>query len=46
MKKKYRKTVEKAPPGREKQVKALKKKFDDPSAPYAIAWAQHNKKKK
>ena len=46
MKKKHRKTVEKAPPGREKQVKALKKKFDDPSAPYAIAWAQHNKKKK
>ena len=37
---------EKAPPGREKQVKALKKKFDDPGAPYAIAWAQHNKKKK
>ena len=37
--------IEKAPPGREKQVKALKKKFDDPSAPYAIAWAQHNKKK-
>ena len=35
--------VEKAPPGREKQVKALKKKFDDPGAPYAIAWAQHNK---
>lgn len=34
---------EKAPPGREKQVKALKKKFDDPGAPYAIAWAQHNK---
>lgn len=34
---------EKAPPGREKQVKKLKKKFDDPSAPYAIAWAQHNK---
>ena len=46
MKKKMKKTVEKAPPGREKQVKALKKKFDDPSAPYAIAWAQHNKKKK
>ena len=46
MKKKYRKTVEKALPGREKQVKALKKKFDDPGAPYAIAWAQHNKKKK
>ena len=38
--------AEEAPPGREKQVKALKKKFDDPSAPYAIAWAQHNKKKK
>ena len=34
---------EDAPPGREKQVKALKKKFDDPGAPYAIAWAQHNK---
>ena len=34
---------EKAPPGREKQIKKLKKKFDDPSAPYAIAWAQHNK---
>ena len=32
-----------APPGREKQVKALKKKFDDKGAPYAIAWAQHNK---
>jgi len=47
MKKKYRKTVEKAPPGREDQVKALKKEFpDDEGAPYAIAWAQHNKKKK
>ena len=34
---------EKAPPGREKQVKKLKGKFDDPGAPYAIAWAQHNK---
>ena len=43
---KTKKTLEKAPPGREKQVKALKKKFDDPGAPYAIAWAQHNKKKK
>ena len=33
-----------APPGREKQVKALKKKFpNDPAAPYKIAWAQHNK---
>jgi hypothetical protein len=38
--------AEDAPPGREKQVKALKKKFDDPGAPYAIAWAQHNKKKR
>jgi hypothetical protein len=36
-------TDEEAPPGREKQVKALKKKFKDKSAPYAIAWAQHNK---
>ena len=34
-----------APPGKEKVVKALKKKFDDPSAPYAIAWAQYNKEK-
>ena len=39
--------TEKAPPGREKQVKALKKKFKgDKSAPYAIAWSQHNKGKK
>ena len=37
------KISEVAPPGREKQVKKLKKKFDDPGAPYAIAWAQHNK---
>ena len=35
--------IEDAPPGREKQVKKLKGKFDDPGAPYAIAWAQHNK---
>lgn len=35
---------EEAPPGREKQVKTLKKEFpDDEGAPYAIAWAQHNK---
>jgi len=35
---------EDAPPGREDQVKALKKEFpDDEGAPYAIAWAQHNK---
>jgi hypothetical protein len=38
-----KKKEEDAPPGREKQVKKLKKKFDDPGAPYAIAWAQHNK---
>ena len=31
---------EKAPPGREHQVKALKGKVDNP---YAVAWAQHNK---
>ena len=37
------KANEKAPPGREKQVKALKGKFKSKSAPYAIAWAQHNK---
>jgi hypothetical protein len=41
--KKKRRAQEDAPPGREKQVKKLKKKFDDPGAPYAIAWAQHNK---
>ena len=36
-----------APPGREDQVKALKKKFPhDDEAPYKIAWAQHNRKKK
>lgn len=40
---KKKKTAEKAPPGREKQVKKLKGKFDDKGAPYAIAWAQHNK---
>ena len=39
------KIPEVAPPGKEKVVKALKKKFDDPSAPYAIAWAQYNKEK-
>ena len=36
-------TDEVAPPGREKQVKKLKGKFKDKGAPYAIAWAQHNK---
>jgi len=33
---------EKAPPGREKQVKALKGKVDNP---YAVAWASYNKRK-
>jgi hypothetical protein len=36
-------TDEVAPPGREKQVEKLKGKFKDKGAPYAIAWAQHNK---
>ncbi len=34
--------IEEAPPGREHQVKKLKKKFGKSGA-YAIAWAQHNK---
>lgn len=35
---------EEAPPGREKQVKALKKIFKkDPSAAFAIAWSSYNK---
>ena len=32
-----------APPGREKQVKALKGKVDNP---WAVAWASYNKRKK
>jgi hypothetical protein len=40
---KHKEVKEKAPPGREDQVKKLKTKFKDKSAPYAIAWAQHNK---
>jgi len=36
---------EDAPPGREKQVKSLKKKVGKDKA-YAFAWAQHNKKGK
>jgi hypothetical protein len=36
-------TDEEAPPGREKQVKALKGKVDNP---YAVAWASYNKSKK
>ena len=44
--KKITKINEMAPPGREDQVKALKKKFpNDDEAPYKIAWAQHNRKK-
>ena len=35
---------EDAPPGRQKQVKSLKKKVGKDKA-YAFAWAQHNKKK-
>jgi hypothetical protein len=35
---------EKAPPGREKQVKALKKQKDVEN-PFAVAWASYNKKK-
>ena len=34
---------EKAPPGREDQVKALKGKVDNP---YAVAWSSYNNKKK
>ena len=34
--------TEVAPPGREKQVKALKGKVDNP---YAVAWASYNKSK-
>ena len=37
---KHKEVKEKAPPGREHQVKALKGKVDNP---YAVAWAQHNK---
>ena len=38
--------VEVAPPGREKQILKLKKKFGkDSDIPYKIAWAQHNKEK-
>ena len=33
---------EEAPPGREHQVKSLKKKFGKSGA-YAIAWSQHNR---
>ncbi len=36
-----------APPGREKQIKKLKKKFGSKSPiPYKIAWSQYNKNKK
>ena len=35
-----------APPGREKQILKLKKKFGkDSDIPYKIAWSQHNKEK-
>ena len=40
------KIPEVAPPGREKQIKKLKKKFGaDSDIPYKIAWSQHNKEK-
>ena len=40
------KMPEVAPPGREKQIKKLKKKFGaDSDIPYKIAWSQHNKEK-
>ena len=40
------KILEVAPPGREKQVLKLKKKFGkDSDIPYKIAWSQHNKEK-
>ena len=40
------KMLEVAPPGREKQIKKLKKKFGaDSDIPYKIAWSQHNKEK-
>ncbi|NDB61728.1 hypothetical protein EB001_25295, partial [bacterium] len=38
--------AEKAPPGREDQVMALKKKFPKKSSAYAIAWSSYNKSKK
>ena len=41
----YEQENEVAPPGREDQIKKLKKvyKGKDPSVPYKIAWAQHEK---
>ena len=40
------KLPEVAPPGKEKQIKKLKKKFGAKSdIPYKIAWSQHNKEK-
>ena len=40
------KMPEVAPPGSEKQIKKLKKKFGaDSDIPYKIAWSQHNKEK-
>ena len=40
------KMPEVAPPGREKQILKLKKKFGkDSDIPYKIAWSQHNKEK-
>jgi len=44
--KKEKRQNEVAPPGREKQVKKLKKKFPKGSAaPFRIAWASYQKSK-
>ena len=38
--------TEVAPPGKEKMIKKLKKKFGaDSDIPFKIAWSQHNKGK-
>ena len=40
------KMPEVAPPGKEKMIKKLKKKYgDDSDIPFKIAWSQHNKEK-
>ena len=40
------KLPEVAPPGKEKMIKKLKKKYgDDSDIPFKIAWSQHNKEK-
>ena len=40
------KLPEVAPPGKEKMIKKLKKKYGvDSEIPFKIAWSQHNKEK-